>query len=101
EQSARLVDESGFEHRCATCIDALIQRVPLRLQAKTQDAKPCQRIATFVPHHCEPFSSQQADLDGTNQFRRVIWMNPGRSLRIQSGEDSMQMFNRPLIGAAS
>src|SRR2546428_10148049 len=75
QQGLGLLDQPMFEHVLRTLIDALIKRIPIGIEAYTQNAKAEQGVATLLLPQLRHLPARgQADFNGTDQLGRVIGM---------------------------
>src|SRR5438477_6131248 len=80
-------------------VDAIVQGVPVGIEAEPQNAKSGKRITALLPHlgHLSP--GGEADLDGTNQFGSVMGVNSGGRFRVQAPQDGVKV-GRTFLPAA-
>src|SRR6267143_4431016 len=83
QQGLGLLDQPMFEHVLRPLIDALIKRIPIGIEAYTQNAKAAQGVATLLSPQLRQLAARgQANFNGTDQLGRVIGMYVFRSRTI-------------------
>ena len=94
---AHFVDKTALEHADAPCVDPFRQLLARWIEPDLQNLESVERAAIEVVHRRDRRSGYQANLQGADQFVRVVSMNTGCSFGIQACE---QTVKRPWLAAA-
>src|SRR5215469_18442031 len=88
-----------LEHARGTLVDSLVERSSIRIQPEPHDAEARQRIPPLLPEFGHLRATGQADLDGANQFGRVVGMDLRGGRRVQMLQDPVKISRAPLCRA--
>src|SRR5580698_10034835 len=96
DQALRFFYESMLEHVRGAGINPFIQRGTLWLEAKAQNPKSAQWIASLPPKLAHLLPRCEANLNRANQFGRVIGMNFSGAGAVEPQKDLVQIGRTPL-----